>query len=256
MARVPLRRAWVSAVLAVVLLLSGGMSGAKSLRTVRFVPDGDTVVMENGQTVRLIGINAPEADTPRGPAEPFGEQAGAALRKMVQGRAVVLETDQQTTDRYGRFLACVILPDGTMANERMVRAGLAWCVYTAPNGKYTRRLLAAQRAAMDEKAGLWAVLPDLPGPFIGNRRSLRLHHPSCPFVGGMSKKNREMFPSLKPAFRQGYAPCEKCLHGRVMRSIEQNQGKKTGEKAEALFPDNRLVDGALAVIPLRTWPPR
>jgi micrococcal nuclease len=57
------------------------------------------------------------------------------------------------TDRYGRTVAEVILPDGRSLNREMVREGLAWWYreYT-PHDAELARLEAKARAA---RRGLW-----------------------------------------------------------------------------------------------------
>jgi len=44
-------------------------------RTVRRVVDGDTLVLENKERVRLIGVDTPETKHPRKPVEYFGKEA-------------------------------------------------------------------------------------------------------------------------------------------------------------------------------------
>lgn len=79
------------------------------------VVDGDTIVVERGGervTVRLIGIDAPEATALRkGAAECFGNEATTHARALLEGARVTLKTDpsQDTHDRYGRLLAYVFI---------------------------------------------------------------------------------------------------------------------------------------------------
>ena len=56
--------------------------------TVERVVDGDTLVLGNGERVRLIGINAPEKGEPC-----FGE-AKKALQEMVENKQVFLQKDE------------------------------------------------------------------------------------------------------------------------------------------------------------------
>src|SRR3990167_9508065 len=65
------------------------------------VIDGDTFEIANGQTVRLIGVNAPD----RG--EAGYEQASAYLQGLIEGEEVELEYDSYHDDQYGRLLAYV-----------------------------------------------------------------------------------------------------------------------------------------------------
>ena len=60
------------------------------------VIDGDNLYLENGQSIRLIGINAPE----RG-KENF-DKAKEKLDKLVTGKKVYLEYDRTQDDQFGR----------------------------------------------------------------------------------------------------------------------------------------------------------
>jgi micrococcal nuclease len=62
---------------------------------VKRVIDGDTIQLKNGEIVRLIGVDTPETKHPRKPVEYYGKEASAFTRKMVEGKQVRLEYDQQ-----------------------------------------------------------------------------------------------------------------------------------------------------------------
>lgn len=135
------------------------------------VIDGDTIAVEVGgarDTVRLIGVDAPELHHPtRGP-EPFGAEAAASLARLLEGRRLCLERDVSDRDRYGRLLRYVWLEDGTLVNEALVAAGMATVATFPPDVKYTdSRLLPAQRAARAAGAGVWGTAPSAPSPPSG-----------------------------------------------------------------------------------------
>jgi micrococcal nuclease len=126
-------------------------------RVVRVV-DGDTVVVSNGDTLRLIGIDTPETVDPREPVQCFGVEASRRAHALLDGAAVELEYDptQGVLDRYGRTLAYVWLPDGRLFNELMIADGYAHeYTYEVPY-RYQARFRAAQRAAQDAQRGLWS----------------------------------------------------------------------------------------------------
>src|SRR3989338_7085144 len=85
-------------------------------RTVVRVVDGDTIVLDGDEKVRLIGVDTPETVDPRKPVQYFGKEASEFTRRMAEGKRVRLEFDQDTKDRYGRTLAYVYLEDGTFLN--------------------------------------------------------------------------------------------------------------------------------------------
>lgn len=97
------------------VLLSASCSNSQTLKCTRAV-DGDTIVLNNGERVRLIGVDTPETKHPRKPVEYFGKEATAFTKRMVEGKEVRLEYDWQRKDKYGRTLAYVYLMDGTFLN--------------------------------------------------------------------------------------------------------------------------------------------
>ena len=97
---------------------------AHVLRTI----DGDTCELDVDlgfsihvrQHVRLLGINAPEHDT----AE--GKKAAAYLSGMIpNGVELTVETVRDKSEKYGRTLGKLVLKDGRVVNDEMVKAGLA-----------------------------------------------------------------------------------------------------------------------------------
>jgi micrococcal nuclease len=178
---------------------------------VKRVVDGDTVELSGGRLVRYIGVNAPEINHEHNTAEPFGFEARRRNAELVDGRRLRLEFDVEQQDSYGRTLAYVFLPDGSMVNEEMLRSGLAYCLYVMPNIKYSSRLLKAQRDAMRARIGLWKDWRETRDRYIGNQNSRRFHLSNCPEVKRISPRNRIRFSSRWDAFWAGYAPSRECL---------------------------------------------
>ncbi len=175
------------------------------------VVDGDTLDLAGGFRVRVLGIDAPEMAKQGQPADFLAYKAREALKAMTLNRTVRLEYDRLRYDRYGRLLAYLFLPDGTMVNAEMVRQGLARVYFFAPNVRYREVLLAAQRQALDPPRGIWLKLLQQDEPYyLGNRNSLRLHRPGCPLAAKMARGNRVRLESLKEAYLQGYSPCRSC----------------------------------------------
>ena len=126
---------------------------------VQRVIDGDTVQLADGQMVRYIGIDAPEArrkvdDRWVEDPEPFAHEATEANRRLVEGRRVRLEYDVQTHDRYGRLLSYVYVGNA-MANEELVKRGFAQPLTIPPNVKYAERFRQLTEEARREGRGLW-----------------------------------------------------------------------------------------------------
>jgi endonuclease YncB( thermonuclease family) len=132
---------------------------------------------------------------------------------LIQGKTVRLEYDRERYDRYGRLLAYLYLPDGTMVNVAVVRQGLARVYSTPPNLRHQEALNAAQQEAMAAGRGLWQkslAQQQQETYYIGNKNSLRLHRPTCPLVAKIAPAHRVRFKSLKEAYSQGYSPCHSC----------------------------------------------
>ncbi len=175
------------------------------------VGDGDTVIIEGGQKVRLLGIDAPELEREDRPADFLAHKAKAELARLINGQRLRLEYDQLRYDQYGRLLAYLFLPDGALVNAELVRQGLAKVYIFPPNTRYLDRLLKAQREALEASRGLWrqALKQDEPY-YLGNKSSLRFHRPDCPAGRQTAPANRVKIESLKDAYLMGYSPCRMC----------------------------------------------
>jgi micrococcal nuclease len=175
------------------------------------VRDGDTVILASGQKVRLLGIDAPELEQEGRPADFLAHKAKGVLADLALGKKVRLEYDKLRYDRYGRTLAYLFLPDGTNLSRELIRQGLARVYTVPPNKRFQEELLAAQREAIEARRGIWlqALKQDEPS-YIGNKRSLIFHRPSCHQGEKTAKTNRVQFTSPTEAYLQGYSPCRTC----------------------------------------------
>jgi len=201
-----------SAIIFLLLLFAGSYGECSGLYEVRWVDDGDTIVLNDGRRIRYIGINAPEVESQYSKAEPFGNEARELNRELIYLKKVRLEFDNEKYDRYGRLLAYVFLEDGTFVNNAMITAGYAYCLPKQPNVRYEELLLNSQRNAMLSNKGIWLNMNDDSGKYTGNSRSKRFHLADCPFARKIDKKSVRIYRSKKDAYRDGYAPCRKCLN--------------------------------------------
>ncbi len=125
------------------------------------VTDGDTVeihpTIDGAEDVRLIGVDTPEtAGSPRG-AQPYGEEASEFSEERLDGQRVTLRFDVEKKDQYGRLLAYVYLPDGSMFNETLLEEGYAQVATFPPNVRHLGRFETAQRAAREAGRGIWGL---------------------------------------------------------------------------------------------------
>ena len=153
-----LNRRYLVCLLALVFILLGFGISCVSLEKdtvlVTRVIDGDTIEIENGESVRYIGIDTPETVHPQKPVEYFGKEAAEKNRELVEGKLVRLEKDVQDKDEYGRLLRYVYVDD-MMVNAELVRSGYAYSYTYPPNVKYQTLFLQLEREAREEKRGLW-----------------------------------------------------------------------------------------------------
>lgn len=183
--------------------------------TVKWVVDGDTIVLNNGKHVRYIGINAPETAHENKPAEPLGYQSRELNRTLVlKEKRVQLKFDKEKYDRYGRLLAYVYTEKGAFVNLEMVKRGYAHVLYKKPNTRHNREFLKAQHDAMEKGRGIWGISSMQlrnSTPYLGNKNSKRFHELDCPFGRQTSANNRTRFISRWDSFWSGYSPCKKCI---------------------------------------------
>ena len=91
--------------------------------------DGDTITLDTGEKIRLIGIDTPEVD------QPCSDAATAFASALTLNRTVDLEFDIDRHDRYGRLLAYVYIDD-IFVNGSLIKAGYARPFRFPPNIKY------------------------------------------------------------------------------------------------------------------------
>ena len=91
------------------------------------VVDGDTLLLENGTEVRLVGIQAPELALGRAGFKPWplAEQAKQGLEALALGKMLTLYYGGRKLDRYGRALAHLLRADGLWLQGELLAAGMA-----------------------------------------------------------------------------------------------------------------------------------
>lgn len=140
-----------------LLLLWGGASYLLPGRVVSVI-DGDSLVVQvspvRRQEVRLYGIDCPEG------RQKGGEAAAERTRELTLLRTVSLEV--MDTDRYGRAVAVVSLPDGTVLNEILLREGRAWFYDAHCRDARCAAWKKLAAAARNEGRGLWADTSPVP----------------------------------------------------------------------------------------------
>jgi endonuclease YncB( thermonuclease family) len=120
------------------------------------VVDGDTVVLEGGVEVRLVGIQAPKLPLgrPNFPVWPLAPEAKAALDRLALGKPVSLGYGGARIDRHGRLLAHLDA-DGAWVQGEMLRQGLARVYTFHDNRARAAEMLALEREARAAGRGIW-----------------------------------------------------------------------------------------------------
>ena len=147
----------------------GGEGGWAPNATVERVVDGDTIdvlIDSRQETVRLIGIDAPESVAPTRPVQCFGREASLYLEAVLPaGTGITLVRDVEARDVYQRLLGYVVRSsDGLFVNLELVAAGYAAVLNYPPNDHYASILATAEADAVAAGRGLWGHCggPDVP----------------------------------------------------------------------------------------------
>lgn len=151
----------VVAVVAVLALVSGATGASQhAVYRVDHVTDGDTIVLRNGQRVRLVQIDTPEVYFGM---ECYGRQASATTERLLPAGTRVRLFAEPATDRvddFGRLLRYVVRLDGVNVNLRIVALGAgAPYLYHGRRGRYAMRLEALAKHARKARLGLWGACP-------------------------------------------------------------------------------------------------
>lgn len=121
------------------------------------VVDGDTVELDNGMRVRLVGIQAPKLPLGRPGFEawPLADEAKAALEDLVMGARVTLRYGGRQVDRHGRQLAHLYTDDGLWVQGELLRLGMARVYSFRDNRALVAAMLAIEGEARAHARGIW-----------------------------------------------------------------------------------------------------
>ena len=161
------------------LLLMANTAGPPELR-VKAVSDGATLLLEDGRSLRLAGIEpaAPPMAAEPGQSWPLAEAAAKALADLALGQRLTVRGEART-DRHGRLLAQVVRGDGLWLQGELLARGLAR-VHTRPDARaLAREMLAAEAGARAAERGIWrtrayAVRPADPEALRRDRDSFQI----------------------------------------------------------------------------------
>ena len=139
-------------------LCPSAMQPGEQGRIVRII-DGDALVLHTGQSVRLVGIDAPQLTRPGEPQDDNALKSKRYLEDLALGREVQLCYPGLTRDRYDRALAHVVTTDQLgpprWLNRDSVAAGMARVRLFPDTLGAVETLYAAETQARKEVRGLW-----------------------------------------------------------------------------------------------------
>ena len=110
--------------------------------------DGDTFVLEDGNKVRLIGIDTPETN------EFYYQEAKVRLGELINGGCLTLTKDVSETDVYGRLLRYAYVSE-IFINDKLVEEGYARATPYVPDTKYSSQFSSSESKAKNNKLGIW-----------------------------------------------------------------------------------------------------
>lgn len=110
------------------------------------VIDGDTVVVEGGYHVRLLGIDADEK------GYLCYDAAKNRLEALVLSKQVILQKDITDVDQYKRCLRTIFLGSENI-DLQLVKEGLAIARFYEPAVAYKSEIQAAEKQAIESKVG-------------------------------------------------------------------------------------------------------
>lgn len=130
--------------------------------TVVRIIDAETVDLDDGRQVRLIGSLAPRApmNTQSAGSWPPHEAAEARLKALVLGQAVEVWAERSERDRYGRLLAHLfVVQDGSRqwVQGALIAEGHGRAYGLPSQTACLAGLVALEKAAREEERGLWRL---------------------------------------------------------------------------------------------------
>lgn len=205
---------WSISVIFLVLISLSFLLGQELFRVTRVI-DGDTIQLENGERVRLIGVDTPETVHPSKPIEYFGKEASNFTKTLLEGKRVRVDYDVQKRDKYNRLLGYLYLEDGTFVNGELVKQGYARISTYPPNVKYVDLFKELQKEARENNRGLWAeqqksVVKQPAEKFTKSetvfitRTGSKYHRAGCRYL------SKSMIPIALEEAVKSYGPCSVC----------------------------------------------
>lgn len=114
--------------------------------TVTHVVDGDTVLIDGNESVRLLGVDAAEQ------GDPCYAAATRELKQLAAGKDVELIRDGDNRGRYNRLLRYLQV-NNTVVNVALVQRGAATARLSPDVTRFRSELIAAEHTARETNTG-------------------------------------------------------------------------------------------------------
>lgn len=147
------------------LLYSAAVAGADcptdhidEFARVKYVHDGDTVHLDDGRKLRLLGINTPELARDNRPEQAYAQQARAYLVGVLSSHEnrIALVYGKERHDRHQRTLAHLFSPDGENIQALLLQQGLAAAITHPPSVRYAQCYARQEKIARCAGSGIWS----------------------------------------------------------------------------------------------------
>lgn len=124
---------------------------------IKYVIDGDTVKLDSGDSLRLIGLDTPEIGHEGNADEPGARAAANYLKSLLPHHPTVhVIFDQERRDHFGRLLGHLFLEDGTNIQALLLSGGYGTPLIMPPNLRFLDCYRSGATAAIAAKKGIWS----------------------------------------------------------------------------------------------------
>lgn len=126
---------------------------------VKWVYDGDTVLLTDKRKIRIIGIDTPETRHHKQKGEAYSGKAREALREKLKqdDYKVRLLYGREKKDKYSRVLAHLFLNDGTNISSWLLQQGYAKTLAIPPNVEFAECYKKAEKTAQQKSFNIWKL---------------------------------------------------------------------------------------------------
>ena len=124
---------------------------------VAHVYDGDTIKLNDGRKLRLIGINTPERGRDGNKDEPYYQAAKNQLQQIIakNKNQIKIVFGESKHDRYKRFLTHIFTIDNENITTTLIKNGMGFAIAIPPNVQLLDCYQNAEREAQKQKRGIW-----------------------------------------------------------------------------------------------------